>query len=324
MRERYISRRMDNIKSSGIRKFFELVECCKNDLISLGVGEPDFITPWHIREVGIHAIEDGELAYTSNSGLLALRREIANFLLKKYQLKFSPEDEILITVGVSEALDLVIRATVNPDDEVLIPEPTYVSYQPCVELAGGRSILIPTKEENNFKLESNMLEERITTKTKLLILCYPNNPTGTSYTYEELKQIAEVIRKYELLVITDEIYSQLTYDREHIPLAMLYKENNIMLNGFSKAYAMTGWRVGYAVGNKDIIEAMRRIHQYTMLCTPTISQYAALEALHNGLEQLHEMKETYKRRRNYFVNALNNINLRTNLPEGAFYIFANI
>lgn len=320
-----VSKIVSTLAPSGIRKFFDLV-LGMTDVISLGVGEPDFVTPWNIRETAIHAIEQGYTSYTSNKGLFELRLAITNHLKHEYKLDYDPETEILITVGVSEALDLAIRSILNPGDEVIIPEPCYVAYGPVVTLARGKPIFIHTNPDDGFKIRPNDINKACTNKTRALILSYPANPTGTSYTKEELNKLRIAVQKNNLIVISDELYSELTYDFKHTPWPTLKgtKPKCIYLNGFSKSYAMTGWRVGYAVGPKEIIDAMTKIHQYTMLSAPTMSQFAAKEAIQNSQNSVHEMRDEYKRRRNFIVNSLNKMGFRCQLPQGAFYIFCSI
>ncbi|MCM8780976.1 MAG: aminotransferase class I/II-fold pyridoxal phosphate-dependent enzyme [Candidatus Omnitrophica bacterium] len=319
-----ISKKVQNMQPSGIRTFFDLVLGMK-DVISLGVGEPDFVTPWQIREAGIYSLEEGFTSYTSNKGLYRLRLAISRHLHNRYNLDYSPEDEILITVGVSEATDLVLRAIINKGDKILIPIPGYVSYGPLTELAGGVPVYIDTSKEN-FKLTPSTLEKHIDKNTKALILNYPNNPTGISYTKAELKQINKVILKYKLLCITDEVYGDLTYDFEHTPFATLpkAKERTVYLNGFSKSYAMTGWRVGFACGPKDVIAAMTKIHQYTIMCVSITSQMAACEALHAGRSAVEYMKREYRRRKEFIMEGLEHLGLKCIKPQGAFYVFASI
>jgi aminotransferase len=319
-----ISKKVKQMQPSGIRAFFDLV-LGMEDVISLGVGEPDFVTPWQIRESGIYSLEQGFTSYTSNKGLYKLRLSIARYLKNKYGLDYSPDEEILITVGVSEGFDLTLRAIINPGDKILVPSPGYVSYGPLVELAGGIPIYIDTKEDN-FKLTPKKLEKSIDKKTKAVILNYPNNPTGISYTRKELEKLKKVILKHKLICISDEIYADLTYDFEHTPFPTLTaaKNNTIYLNGFSKSYAMTGWRVGFACGPKEIIAAMTKIHQYTIMCVPITSQMAACEALQTGRKSVEEMKREYKRRREFVVERLNAIGLDCHKPEGAFYAFPSI
>lgn len=319
------SKLVENIAPSGIRVFFDLVLGMK-DVISLGVGEPDFVTPWNVRESAIYAIEEGYTSYTSNKGMLELRSDISRYLVRKHGLEYDPEDEILITVGVSEAFDLAVRAIINRGDKILIPEPYYVSYGPLVMLAGGRPVFIKTDPQNGFKITPKDISRHCDKKTKGIILNYPNNPTGASYTRNELKAIANIVEKRNLIMISDEIYGDLTYDFDHtaFPTLPRMKERTIYLNGFSKSYAMTGWRIGYACGPKAVVSLMTKIHQYTMLCAPIMSQMAAREALKNGERSLQEMKREYKRRRSYLIPALNEIGLSCHKPEGAFYAFPSI
>lgn len=313
------------IPPSGIRRFFDLVSEMKG-VISLGVGEPDFVTPWHVREACIYSLEKGYTMYTSNWGLLELREEIAQKLYDSYLVKYEPRNEVLVTVGVSEGMDLALRAVIAPGDEVLIPEPCYVSYSPCVSLPGGIPVPIPTTVENAFRVTAAQIEERITPKTKALILCYPNNPTGATISREELMEIAKVVRKHDLIVISDEIYDKLTYEGQHTCFASLpsMKSRTILLNGFSKAYAMTGWRLGYACGHPEIISHMTKIHQYTMLCAPVTAQMAALEALQNGTDEMLKMVAEYDRRRKLVVKGFCDIGLSCFEPKGAFYAFPSI
>jgi len=312
------------MQPSGIRAFFDLVLGMK-DVISLGVGEPDFVTPWQIREAGIYSLEEGSTSYTSNKGLYKLRLSISRYLKNRYGLEYCPDEEILITVGVSEGFDLTLRAIINPQDKILIPSPSYVSYGPLTELAGGIPIYIDTKNEG-FKLTPKILDKHIDKKTKAIILNYPTNPTGISYTRKELNEINKIILKHKLLCISDEIYGDLTYDFEHTPFAILSgaKENTIYLNGFSKSYAMTGWRVGFACGPKEIIAAMTKVHQYTIMCVPITSQMAACEALQTGRKSVEEMKREYKRRREIIIDGLNKLGLECIKPDGAFYVFTSI
>lgn len=310
---------------SGIRRFFDLVAETKG-VISLGVGEPDFVTPWHIREACIYSLEKGFTMYTSNSGLMELRQAIARDLASSYGVEYDPRKEILITVGVSEGLDLAMRALVCPGDEVLIPEPSYVSYAPAVALAGGRVVTLPTKMEQNFCLKAHQVESAITPRTKILLLSYPNNPTGAVMDRKTLSEIAEVVVAHDLLVISDEIYDKLTYVGQHTCVASLpgMKERTILLNGFSKAYAMTGWRVGYACGHADFIAAMTKIHQYSMLCAPITAQMAALEALSHGRASMERMVREYNRRRHLVLYAFKDMGLVCFEPGGAFYAFPEI
>ncbi|MCI5611103.1 MAG: aminotransferase class I/II-fold pyridoxal phosphate-dependent enzyme [Roseburia sp.] len=310
------------IKPSGIRKFFDIVSEMK-DAISLGVGEPDFETPWHIRDEGIYSLEKGRTFYTSNAGLKELKIEICNYLKRRYDLSYHYENEVLVTVGGSEAIDIAMRAMVNPGDEVLIPQPSYVSYEPCALLTGAKPVIINLKHENQFRLTAQELEEAITEKTKLLVLPFPNNPTGAIMERKDLEEIAEVIKKYDIFVISDEIYSELCYTDQHVSIANIegMQERTILINGFSKSYAMTGWRLGYACGPKEIIEQMTKIHQFCIMCAPTTSQYAAVEALKNGDEDVQNMREAYNQRRRYLVHAFKEMGLECFEPFGAFYMF---
>lgn len=313
------------IKPSGIRKFFDIVSEMK-DAISLGVGEPDFDTPWHIRDEGIYSLEKGKTHYTSNAGLMELRREICNYMYRKQGLTYHPVKEVLITVGGSEAIDIGLRAMCNPGDEVLIPQPSYVSYEPCAVLAGAKPVIINLKAENEFRLTARELEEAITDRTKILILPFPNNPTGAIMERKDLESIAEVIVKHDIFVMSDEIYSELTYKGKHVSIAELpgMKERTILINGFSKAYAMTGWRLGYACGPEEIIRQMTKIHQFAIMCAPTTAQYAAVEALKNGDGDVEEMRVAYNQRRRYLMSALREMELECFEPYGAFYVFPDI
>ncbi|MDD4939814.1 MAG: aminotransferase class I/II-fold pyridoxal phosphate-dependent enzyme [Candidatus Omnitrophica bacterium] len=319
-----ISAKVQNMQPSGIRAFFDLVLGMK-EVISLGVGEPDFVTPWQIREAGIYSLEEGFTSYTSNKGLYKLRLSISHYLKNRHGLEYSPEDEILITVGVSEAFDLVLRSIIEPQDKILIPSPNYVSYGALTELAGGEPVYIDTKKDS-FKLTPKALEKHIDKKTKALILNYPTNPTGVSYTRRELSELNKVVLKHKLLCVSDEIYEDLTYDFAHTPFPSLpgARENTVYLNGFSKSYAMTGWRVGYACGPKEIISAMTKIHQYTIMCVSITSQMAACEALAGGRASVEEMKREYKRRREFMIGGLNKLGLECANPQGAFYAFASV
>jgi len=312
------------MQPSGIRAFFDLVLGMK-DVISLGVGEPDFVTPWQIREAGIYSLEEGFTSYTSNKGLYKLRLSISRYLKNKYGLEYCPDEEILITVGVSEGFDLSLRALINPQDKILIPAPGYVSYGPLTELAGGIPVYIDTRDEG-FKITPKKIKKFSDKRTKGIILNYPNNPTGVSYTKKELEAINQVVLEHKLTVISDEIYCDLTYDFQHTPFATLKgaRNNTVYLNGFSKSYAMTGWRVGFACGPKEIIAGMTKIHQYTIMCVPITSQMAACEALHTGRKSVEEMKREYQRRRQFIITGLNELGLECKKPEGAFYAFVNI
>ena len=317
-----LSKIVEDIKPSGIRKFFDIVSEMK-DAISLGVGEPDFETPWHIRDEGIYALEKGRTFYTSNAGLKTLREEIRNYTFRTQNISYDPLKEILITVGGSEAIDIGLRALINQGDEVIIPQPSYVSYEPCALLAGAKPVIVDLKGENNFKLTAKELENAITDKTKILILPYPNNPTGAIMGKSDLEEIAEVIKKHNIFVMSDEIYSELTYDGQHISIASLdgMKERTILINGFSKSYAMTGWRLGYACAPEPIIRQMTKIHQFAIMCAPTTSQYAAVEALRNGDEDIKMMRQSYNQRRRFLLKRFSDMGLECFEPLGAFYVF---
>ena len=317
-----IADRVAEIKPSGIRKFFDIVSEMK-DAISLGVGEPDFDTPWHIRDEGIYSLEKGRTFYTSNAGLKELRQEISNYMNRKHGVTYNPLKEVLITVGGSEAIDMGLRAMLNPGDEVLMPQPSYVSYEPCTILADGKPVIINLKAENEFRLTAKELEEAITDKTKVLILPFPNNPTGAIMERKDLEAIAEVILKHDIFVMSDEIYGELTYTEKHVSIVELpgMKERTVLINGFSKAYAMTGWRLGYACGPEEIIGQMTKLHQFAIMCAPTTSQYAAIEALKNGDEDIAEMRMAYNQRRRYLMNAFREMGLECFEPYGAFYVF---
>ena len=310
------------MRPSGIRKFFDLAaempEC-----ISLGVGEPDFKTPWAVREAGIESLEHGRTRYTSNAGLKELRAEIARYLDRRMGLKYDPAKEVLVTVGGSEGIDIAMRAMLDPGDEVLIPQPSYVSYEPCAILAGGKPVIIELKAENEFRLTPEELLEHITDKTKILVLPYPNNPTGAIMERADLEKIAEIAMEKDIFVLSDEIYSELSYKGDHVTIASIpgMKERTILINGFSKAYAMTGWRLGYACGPREIIEQMTKIHQFAIMCAPTTSQYAAVEAMRNGDTDVATMREAYDQRRRYLVNAFKEMGLECFEPYGAFYVF---
>ena len=318
----FLSDKVINIKPSGIRKFFDIVSEMK-DAISLGVGEPDFDTPWHIRDEGIYAFERGKTFYTSNAGLKDLRTEISNYINKTQGVKYDPNGEIIVTVGGSEAIDIGLRAIINANDEVIIPQPSYVSYEPCAILADAKPVIINLKAENEFRLTPEELLGAITDKTKVLILPYPNNPTGAIMEKDDLEKIAKIIIEKDLLVMSDEIYSALTYKDKHISIASIdgMKERTILINGFSKAYAMTGWRLGYACGPKDIIKQMTKIHQFAIMCAPTTSQYAAIEALRHGDEDVENMRRSYNQRRRYLMHEFKEMGLECFEPFGAFYVF---
>ena len=317
-----ISKKIVDIKPSGIRKFFDIVQETEG-AISLGVGEPDFDTPWHIRDEGIYSLEKGRTFYTSNSGLKELRTEVSEYIKRTQGVSYDPVKEIFITVGGSEAIDLALRAMVDPGDEVLIPQPSYVSYEPCAILADAVPVIIELKEENEFRLTAEEVLEKVTDKTKILVLPFPNNPTGAVMEKEDLEKIAEVVREKDLYIISDEIYGELTYKGKHVSIVSLpgMKERTILINGFSKAYAMTGWRLGYACGPKEIMAQMVKIHQFAIMCAPTTSQYAAVEALKNGDDDVKMMREQYNHRRRYLLNEFKRIGLPCFEPYGAFYVF---
>lgn len=317
-----LSEKIVTIKPSGIRKFFDIVSEM-DDAISLGVGEPDFDTPWHIRDEGIYSLEKGRTFYTSNAGLKELKGEICNYLKRRFELEYDPAHEVLVTVGGSEAIDIALRAMIDPGDEVLIPQPSYVSYEPCAVLADAVPVFINLKAENQFRLTAQELRDAITDKTKVLVLPFPNNPTGAIMERKDLEAIAEVILEKDLFVISDEIYSELTYGRDHVSIAQIpgMKERTILINGFSKSYAMTGWRLGYACGPCLILDQMLKIHQFAIMCAPTTSQYAAVEALRNGDRDVQEMREAYNQRRRYLMHAFKEMGLPCFEPYGAFYVF---
>lgn len=320
-----LSKTIKEVKPSGIRKFFDIVSEMK-DAISLGVGEPDFDTPWHIREEGIYSLEKGRTFYTSNAGLKDLKIEIAKYLARRFDLHYDYNHEIFVTVGGSEAIDAALRVMVDPGDEVLIPEPCYVSYLPCVQLTYGVPVTIELQEKNQFKLTKEELLAAITDKTKILIMPFPNNPTGAVMTREELQEIADVVIEKDLFVISDEIYSELTYNGEHCSIGSLpgMKERTIVINGFSKSFAMTGWRLGYAAGPENIIRQMVKVHQFAIMCAPTTSQYAAVEALRNGAEDVERMKNAYDQRRRFLMERFKEMGLDCFEPFGAFYVFPSI
>lgn len=320
-----IGKKVVDIKPSGIRKFFDIVQETEG-AISLGVGEPDFDTPWHIRDEGIYSLEKGRTFYTSNSGLKELRQEISNYIKRTQNVEYDPIKEIFVTVGGSEAIDLALRAMVDAGDEVLIPQPSYVSYEPCAILADAVPVTIELKEENQFRLTAEEVLEKVTDKTKILVLPFPNNPTGAVMTKEDLEAIAKVVIEKDLFVISDEIYGELTYNGEHVSIVSIpgMKERTILINGFSKAYAMTGWRLGYACGPEIIMKQMVKIHQFAIMCAPTTSQYAAVEALRNGDDDVKMMREQYNHRRRYLLNEFERIGLTCFEPFGAFYVFPSI
>ena len=317
-----LSQTVENIKPSGIRKFFDIVSEMK-DAISLGVGEPDFDTPWHVRDEGIYALERGKTFYTSNSGLKDLRIEISNYIKRTQGVSYDSNSEVLVTVGGSEAIDIGLRAIINQGDEVIIPQPSYVSYKPCALLAGAVPVIINLKEENQFRLTPDELLGAITDKTKVLILPFPNNPTGAIMEHSDLEKIAKICIEKDIYVMSDEIYSELTYSGKHVSIVSIegMQERTILINGFSKSYAMTGWRLGYACGPEKIIKQMTKIHQFAIMCAPTTSQYAAVEALKNGDEDVKMMRDAYNQRRRFLMNSFKEMNLQCFEPNGAFYVF---
>ena len=320
-----LSDKIVQIPPSGIRKFFDIVNEMEG-AISLGVGEPDFDTPWHVREEGIYSLEKGRTFYTSNAGLKPLKDEISYYLKRRCDVSYDPDHEILVTVGGSEAIDIALRAMLNPGDEVLIPQPSYVSYLPCTVLADGVPVIIELEEKDRFRLTPEKLLEKITDKTKILILPFPNNPTGAIMEREDLEKIAKIVIEKDLFVLSDEIYSELTYTDRHVTIASLpgMKERTVLINGFSKAYAMTGWRLGYAAAPEIILKQMLKIHQYAIMCAPTTSQYAAVDAMKNGDQHVEDMRESYNQRRRYLLHAFEEMNISCFEPQGAFYTFPNI
>ena len=321
----FVNRQVRDIPPSGIRRFFDIAAAME-DVISLGVGEPDFVTPWHIRSEAVKSLEKGRTYYTANAGLMELRTEIARYMKETIHVSYNPKNEIVVTVGASEALDAALRALIEPGDEVLIPEPSFVCYKPCTVLAGGIPVPIETTAENGFKLTPELLKNAITEKTKLLVLPYPNNPTGGIMTEEDLSQIVPIIKEANIMVISDEIYSELTYTGKHVSIATFkdMKDRTVVINGFSKAFAMTGWRLGFACAHPDVLSAMLKIHQYGIMSAPTFSQYAAIEALKNGRADIERMKEEYNIRRKFLVDALNELGMTCFNPYGAFYVFPSI
>ena len=319
-----LSERAVGLKPSGIRKFFDLI--AGSDVISLGIGEPDFVTPWHIRDAGIASLEKGYTYYTPNAGTMELRRAISEYMKRAFSLSYAPENEVIVTVGGSEAIDLAMRALLNPGDEVIVPEPSFVCYGPIATLAGGVPVAVATSVEDGFKLTPEKLESAITPKTKLLVLPYPNNPTGAVLEKAELEALACVIEKHDIMVISDEIYSELTYGMKHVSIASIkgMRERTIVVNGFSKSYAMTGWRLGYACGPREILQVMTRVHQYAIMSAPTTAQFAAVEALNNGDADISSMREEYNRRRLFMCDRFNAIGLECEMPRGAFYMFPSI
>lgn len=323
--QKFMSQTAMDLQPSGIRKFFD-VAASMDDVISLGVGEPDFITPWNIRDQAIAALQDGYTSYTANAGLLELREEIANYLSKSFQVDYDPANQIIVTVGASQSIDLAFRAILNPGDEVLIMEPSFVSYASLVSLAGGVPVRIDTYADNGFKVTPEQLEKKITKRTKAMLICSPNNPTGTCLSRDELLAIARMVKKHDLLVISDEIYAELTYDGKFTSFASIpdMYERTILINGFSKGFAMTGWRLGYTAAPKELTSLMVKIYQYTTMCAPTMLQIGAIEALKNSAEQVEKMRQSYWRRRNFIVESLNQIGLSCHMPGGAFYVFPSI
>jgi len=321
----YLSSGVRSIKPSGIRKFFDLVQGRK-DVITLGVGEPDFVTPWHVREAAVYSLEKGKTQYTSNAGIPELREAIAAYLASRFHLSYDPAREIFVTIGGSEAIDLALRALIEPGDEILVPEPCYISYSPITSLSGGVPVGVETLAEDSFKLRADRLEAAITPRTKAIILCYPSNPTGGIMTYEDWLPITRIVEKYDLIVIADEIYAELTYGPRHVSFASMpgMKDRTILVSGFSKAFAMTGWRMGYVCGHPELVGAMLKIHQYTVMCAPIMGQIAALEALTNGLEEMERMVESYNQRRRLVVKGFREIGLDCHEPQGAFYAFPSI
>jgi aminotransferase len=321
----YVAKSVENLKPSGIRKFFDLAANMEG-VISLGVGEPDFITSWTVREAAILSLEQGNTSYTANAGLLELREKIARYMRNGYDIDYDPNSEIIVTVGASQALDISLRAIVDPGDEVVVVEPGFVSYVPLVQLAGGTPVTVETKPENGFKLTAEELKAAITDRTKAVLLCSPNNPTGTVLEKENLEELADVIRRHDLVVLSDEIYSELAYDRGHVSIASLeeMRKRTIVINGFSKGFAMTGWRLGFICAPEEIAVPLLKIHQYAMMCASTPAQYAAVEALDKGMDDVLDMKRSYRHRRHYFVDSLNEMGLLCHLPGGAFYAFPSV
>ncbi|WP_100373878.1 aminotransferase [Bacillus sp. FJAT-45037] len=320
-----LSKRVQSIKPSGIRRFFDLASSMDN-IISLGVGEPDFVTPWNIREASISSMERGFTAYSANAGIIELREAISDYMQTRFQVSYDPETEILVTVGASEAIDVGMRAVLDEGDEVIVVEPSFVSYAPLVSMAGGVPVAVGTQLETDFKAQAKHIESAITDRTKAIMLCFPNNPTGSTMNKEELQELADLVERHDLLVFSDEIYAELTYDEEHVCFSHLkgMRERTIIISGFSKAFAMTGWRLGFVCAPPDLLSAMLKIHQYSLMCAPTMAQYGALEALKTGMDEVATMKQSYKQRRNYFVKSLTEIGLECHTPGGAFYAFPSI
>ncbi|WP_442600406.1 aminotransferase [Neobacillus sp. D3-1R] len=321
----YLSKTVEQLKPSGIRRFFDLAAGMEG-VISLGVGEPDFVTSWSVREAAILSLEQGYTSYTANAGLHELRKEISRYLDRHFHISYSAENDIIVTVGASQAIDIALRAILNPGDEVIIIEPSFVSYGPLVSLAGGTPIAIQASHEKEFKILPSQIEENISSRTKAIMLCSPNNPTGTLLNKSDLEEIAKVVKKHDLIVLSDEIYAELVYDEAYtsFPTIQGMKEQTILISGFSKGFAMTGWRLGFVCAPAEITQAMLKIHQYAMMCAPTMAQFAALEALKNGRDDVEEMKKSYRQRRNFFVQSLNEIGLTCHIPGGAFYAFPSV
>ncbi|MCL7748890.1 aminotransferase [Halalkalibacter alkaliphilus] len=320
-----LSNRVQQIKPSGIRRFFDLASKMDN-IISLGVGEPDFVTPWNIREASISSLERGFTAYSANAGIIELRREISSYMNKRFSVQYDPESEVLVTVGASEAIDIGMRAILNEGDEVIIVEPSFVSYVPLVQMAGGVPVSVGTNNQDNFKVSAKQIEAAITDRTKALMLCFPNNPTGATMSREDMLEIALLAERHDLLVFSDEIYAELSYDEKHVSFASLpnMKDRTILISGFSKSFAMTGWRLGFVLAPEDLLSAMLKLHQYSLMCAPTMAQYGALEALKSGMDDIERMKQSYKQRRNYVVKSFKEIGLSCHTPGGAFYAFPSI
>ncbi|MGJ7920085.1 aminotransferase [Neobacillus sp. LXY-4] len=321
----YLAKSVENMKPSGIRRFFDLAAGIEG-VVSLGVGEPDFVTSWSVREAAILSLEQGYTSYTANAGLLELRQLISKYMANHFQVRYNPKSEIIVTVGASQAIDISLRAILDPGDEVIVVEPCFVSYVPLVELAGGKAIQVQALKENDFKIQASQLESVVSYKTKALFICSPNNPTGTMLSREDLLEIARFAEKHDLLVITDEIYAELVYDEQYTSVAAIQNmwERTILISGFSKGFAMTGWRLGFVCAPEEIAQAILKIHQYAMMCAPTMAQYAAIEALKSGESDVADMRKSYRRRRNYIVQSFNEMGLTCHMPGGAFYAFPSI
>ncbi|GAE36712.1 aminotransferase [Halalkalibacter akibai] len=320
-----LSKRVQSIQPSGIRRFFDLASKMDN-IISLGVGEPDFVTPWNVREASISSLERGFTAYTANAGVFELRKEISSYMNKRFSVQYDPETEILVTVGASEGIDIGMRAILDEGDEVIIVEPTFVSYVPLVQMAGGVAVPVGTTKEDQFKVSASQIKAAITPRTKAIMLCFPNNPTGATMNGQEMQEIADLCEQYDLLVFSDEIYAELSYDENHVSFASLpkMKERTILISGFSKSFAMTGWRLGFVLAPPDLLAAMLKLHQYSLMCAPTMAQYGALEALKSGMDDIERMKQSYKQRRNFIVKSFSEIGLPCHTPGGAFYAFPSV